>query len=199
MATQVTLDIFTQSEVIHYKKFPWPDGKAPFITINGIPVDPPGLLTLPTGYQLLIFDSSKPLLDPSSLILNEYFYVEPLGNTNLWSQTYGSMYQLICHELQQAEPVENQVRVLASFGLDRNMVPTSAAFAEMSASGAGSRLQHWENTCNPGSEAGMPGSWVTYPASYILVGGNGWGPGQGFEVYEFSSQRARLTVSVPSV
>lgn len=198
MNSAVTINITTSSREISFSN-PLPPAVVPTITLNGVAVPPPSRAPFtPTGYQVLVFDARKNLVDPSALIANNYVSVVPSGNTNSWMSTYQYCYAAICSIILEAGNIDQQIRIIASFGLDTNMPPTNDALALMLATGADGQLQYWEQNCDAGSQVGNATSWVSFPGSYILVGGSNWGYGQGFESYVSTAGTASLAVSLPS-
>lgn len=200
MANTSTLEITTKSEVMHWSTSTphLPQGTPPTIKLDGKAIPPPEKLYWPTGFQVLIFDATKPLSDPSALIANDVSYVRPnpVGG-NSWMNTYTWMYSGMRATILNSGNIGQQVRVMVSFGLDNNTPPTPDMYELMLNSGAGSHLQNWETHCDAGSQVDNPTSWVSYPASYILVGTSYWPYGDGFEKYLNKAGQISLTVPVP--
>jgi hypothetical protein len=198
MNKAVNINITTSSKVINFSQ-PFPPAAVPTITIDGVAVPKPSQApSTPTGYQVLVFDATKSLTDPLALIANQYACVYPSGSTNSWMSTYQYCYDQIYTILLNAGNVDQQIRMIVSFGLDGNMPPTNNALALLLQTGGDGQLQYWEQHCNPGSQVGNASSWVAYPVSYILLGASGWGYGQGFETFLATAGAASLAVSMPS-
>ncbi len=199
MADTATLEITTSSEVIHWSTSAphLPQGTPPTIKLDGTTIPPPETFYLPTGFQVLIFDTTKPLSDPSALIANNVSYVQPNpAGGDSWMDTYSWMFSGMRTTILNSGNIGQQMRVMVSFGLDNNMPPTPDMYELMLNSGAGSHLQNWETHCDAGSQVGNPTSWVSYPASYILVGASYWLYGEGFEKYLNEAGQLSLTVPV---
>ena len=183
----INVQITTSSQAMN---FPLPAGTPPVILINGQQVASPGPMTFPTGYQMLIFDSTKELTDPTALIYNQYYFVYP--DQNLWMDTYTVMYAQMCRDLLLNGNLQEQTRFFVSFGLDNNMGPDYNTMQVFFGSGADGLLQKWELNSDPGSQSGAAGSWVVYPASYILAGGFGFNIGEANELYQPTAGNAVL-------
>lgn len=192
------INITTSSHAFNFSN-PFPPATVPKIVIDDVTLPPPRSAPgTPTGYQVLVFDSTKRMSDPTALLANEYACVYPSGNTNSWMDTYQGAYEYICSIILNAGNVDQQIRIIASFGLDKNMPPTNDALGLMLQSGAGAQLQYWEQHCDTGSQVGNNTSWVAFPASYILLGASAWGYGQGFETYLSTAGTATLAAAIPS-
>ena len=194
--SNITVSITTSSEVIHYNNG-LPAGTPPSIVINGNTLPSPGRCYYPTGFQVVVFDGLKPVTDPSSILANEYVFV-PVGDSHWWMSTYSYMYQDLYKLILTSGNIDSQVRMLVSFGLDANMVPTPDVLNLMLNSGAGSILQNWITSVgtNQGSQADNPDSWVSNPFNYILVGSSHYAYGDGHEIYESKSGTTTLSFSV---
>jgi hypothetical protein len=166
-------------------------GQPPAITVNGAPfatLPPP---TFPSGFQLLIMNAAGDLTSTDSIWFNEYIICQgPGGN---WGSTYSYMYAQIVGAVLTSQNIEQQLIILASFGLDVNMVPHNDALALLLPRGAGSGLQQWASAPDPGSQGS---GWVATPASYILMGGPSYGYGDGWETFVDNADPATATLSV---
>ncbi|MBS1701741.1 MAG: hypothetical protein JST12_08770 [Armatimonadetes bacterium] len=189
-----TISISTSSQVINYAT-PLPPATLPTITIDGTPLAAPNNPYSPTGYQVVIFNSTKPVTDPTALLANVAFGVGNDPGTNSWWNTYQYVYSNMLSLILNTGNIDEQFLLIVSFGLDNNMPPTNDMLSTMLNLGANGQLQKWETTCDPGSQVGNANSWVSYPASYILVGSSGWGYGEGEEAYQNTAGPLSLNYS----
>ncbi len=201
MADTATLEITTRSEEIEWSTSTphLPQGIPPTIKVDGTAIRTPRkFFYSPTGFQVLIFDATKPLSDPSALIANEVSCVQQgykFGHD--WMGTYSRMFSGMRATILNSGDIRQQIRVMVSFGLDNNMPPTPDMYELMLNSGAGSDLQNWETHCDHGSQMANATSWVAQPASYILVGASYWVYGEGFEAYLNKAGELSLKAPVP--
>jgi hypothetical protein len=173
--TQVTLEIkTTSSQMRDQSGTPVP----PQMTMNGQPFAQLKTPPSPNGWQVVVLNPAGDLTSPSSIIANEWVSLyAPQGG---WMDTYQYMYSNIVNAVLNAGNLEQQIVILASFGLDANMPPTNDGLGLMLHLGAGPQLQTWETSADTGSESGQ---LVAFPASYVLVGGSNYSYGQGYETY----------------
>ena len=197
---QATLTISTQAERINWSpRSPHlPKAQLPKIAINGNPIVPPRGPFSPTGFQMVILDSTQNPNNPSAILLNQYVSVSPASeDSNNWTSTYDFIYQTMRQNALTTGDIEQQTLILASFGLDRSMAPDTSALKMFLTYGAGGQLQLWETTADIGSQVVNSTSWVSFPTNYILFGGSNLGYNQGIEVYATSNQdpvKSNLTV-----
>jgi hypothetical protein len=192
---QVNLQIVTTSQVMSYNNLP--AAAPPKITMNGVafpsPASPP---YMPTGYQLVIINAAMDYTNPASILANQYIACSPSQN-NSWWNNYQYMYSTMVWNVLNAGNIDQQMLIIASFGLDNNMPPTNDGYEMMLGVGAGSQLQNWQTHCDPGSQVDNPTSWVSFPANYILVGFSAQSYGQGYEIYQNNFQNpVSTTLSV---
>lgn len=189
---QVVLEVTTQSQAMNYNT----PAQPPKITMNGAPIpSPPNPPVSPTGYQLVIINSSQDYTNPASILTNEYIELFPQEGTTWWSSTYQYLYSQMLFAQLSAGNTEQQLVIIASYGLDNNMPPTNDGYQMLLGLGADGMLQNWELNCDAGSMGG-PANWVNYPANYILVGLSGNGYGEGYEKHETGDNSVQSTLSV---
>lgn len=174
---QVEVAITTSSQVMDWGSLPPP--QPPKITMNGQPLSTPGAVRGPNGWQLVVIDSSEDMTNPASIVSNEYTYLN--SNDGLWGDTYQWMYSQLVSQLLSSGNIDQQLVLMASFGLDADMPPTNDAYEAMLGLGAGSQLQHWETSVETGSQGG---DYIAHPANYILIGYAAFGYGQGWERFD---------------
>jgi hypothetical protein len=173
---QATVEISTSSQSMDWPNLPQP--QFPKITLNGEPLpQPKDAPDVPSGFQVVVFDSAKDPTDPASILSNEYLFL--YAPNGLWGDTYQYLYAGVVRQVLCSGNIEQQTVLVASYGLDANMPPTSDALGLFLTLGSGPQLQQWETTVDVGSE----GSYVGDPANYILIGGSDLGYGEGTEVY----------------
>lgn len=179
---QVEIEIVTQSSPMpNWQDLPAP--VPPQITINGeaLPQPSNGPAWTPNGTQVVVFPSSADLTDPSNIISNLY---QPLANMQgSWAQSYRWMYDNIARQIMSSGDVEQQIVLVATFGLDVEMVPTAAPFELFLNLGAGKQLQGW-GLLPSVSEGGY---FIEYPANYALIGNSAYGYGEGFEQCDYTT------------
>ena len=192
---QVQLQIVTTSQVMSYNNLP--AAAPPKITMNGVPFPAPTAPPyMPTGYQVVVIDAALDYTHPASILANQYIQLYPQGQSNNWGSTYQYMYSGMLWTVLNSGNIDQQLLILASYGLDNNMPSTNDAYAMMLGAGAGSQLQYWETHCDGGSQVGNPTSWVAYPANYILVGFSARSYGQGYEIYQSAGQQNSVTTTL---
>jgi len=186
---QVTVDISTVSQDM---ASPTQTGTPPTITMNGNAFPPPkgGGPAFNSGVQVAVLDPSMDITSPSSIRSNQYIPVfEENGN---WMSYYQWTWAAVVRQVLTSGNPEQQLILIATFGLDANMPPTSDALALFLQLGAGPQLQTWETTVDVGSQSGQ---WVAYPANYILVGNPGYGYGEATEAYGIAGQQSSVTTT----
>ena len=194
--TEVTIEITTLAEVMEFSNLPAP--QPPKITLDGnalpTPSSPPGL---PSGFQVVVFDPAQDITQPAAIVSNEYQIMIQVDNQ--WGSWYQYMYENIIRQILTSGNVQQQLVVIASFGLDANAPPTNTGCERFLDLGADSQLQSWINGVDAGSQGGD--YLCGFPANYILVGNPSLSYGDGSEVYEAavsgqSSVTTTLSVTV---
>lgn len=193
-AQQVELSITTQSQKILASPLPAPI--YPKITMNGTPIPAPaGKSAYPCGWQVVVIDAFKDMTNPASIITNKYISLLP--NNNMWSATYQYMYRSMVRESLMAGNLQQQLVIIASYALDRNMPPSNDGLELLMEYGGGAALQNWEMNCSPGSQAGGEKQLVAIPVNYILVGRSSDSYGMGNEKFESGDPvQSNLTVTL---
>jgi hypothetical protein len=164
----------------------------PTITLGGTSLVP-ALSAVGTcsGFQAVVIDPAD-ITKPENIRLNAYFGVQ-YGN-GIWPSTYLATYEHLLSAILASGNPYDILLILASFGLDENMVPPSEVCAFLlEYAGAGQQLQTWMKTADPGSQ----NRWVGTPANYILVGftgGSGYG-GAAEELFQVGSYTQPVTTS----
>lgn len=180
---KVEVVVTTSSQVMQYNQLPPP--QPPKITMNGQQVgqiaQPPNM---PTGWQVLILDPTKDMKTPAAVLSNVYIQLYPASGSNFWMSTYQYMYTRMLRQTLISGNHEQQVVIIASFGLDANTPPTNDGMQLLLDYGAGPRLQYWETHVDVGSQVSNNNSWTSFPANYIFVGVSSMGYGQGAEVFD---------------
>jgi hypothetical protein len=179
---QAVIDISTTSAAMpDWKNLP--PAQPPSINMNGSPFAQLGEPAAPSGFQVVVLNGAGDLTSPSNIVANQYVLVR--GDDGLWGTTYPAAYDQMLKTILEGANPEQQVIILASFGLDLMMSPTVGAFEFLLARGAGKDLQLWEEEAtDPGSQGG---GWVGAPASYLLVGNPAYGWNGGFEVFNYTN------------
>jgi hypothetical protein len=164
--------------------------------MDGVALPSPGATHMPTGYQVLVIDPTGDITNPSSILANQYVPLFPTSGTNSWMSTYHYMYDRMVTTLLNAGNVDQQLIIVASYGMDSNIPPTNNFYAMLLSAGAGPRLQYWQTHCNPGSQVGNATSWVSFPANYIFVGYSSRTYGQGYEFFDNTTNPITSKLSV---
>jgi hypothetical protein len=151
-------------------------GQAPTITMNGAPFAQLAPPEFSSGFQLVVINSTADLTDPANIVLN--YYIQLQSDDGLWDSTYGYMYIQMVNAILTAGNTEQQLLLIASFGMDAGAQPTTDALGFLLARGAGPGIQQWDLMPDRGSQGN---GWVSAPVSYILVGGSAYGYGAGAE------------------
>lgn len=165
-------------------------GQAPTITVNGAPFAQLPTPGFPSGFQILIMNAAGDLTSSDSIWLNQFIMCQESGGS--WSPMYSYMYEQLVGAVLTSQNIEQQLIILASFGLDVNMTPDNDALGLLLPRGAGPQLQEWASVPDPGSQGG---GWVASPASYILLGGPSYGYGDAWETF-VATVPATATLSV---
>jgi hypothetical protein len=200
MPSAIQINVSTSSQEINWStQIPnLPAAVPPTIQVNGINIQPSNPSISPTGFQLVVFDVTQTIPTPASILVNQYLAVTAAQygspGDNSWMSSYANVYFWLVNYLLLNGNPDNQLIILASFGLDANMTPDNEGLAELINNGAGSQLQFWLKNCDPGSQVANSTSWVSFPANYIYVGFGNSGYGAGNEIY----QAARGSNSVKS-
>ena len=191
---KVEISVTTQSQQMQWGNLPTPT--APKITMNGNPIPaPPRPPYSAAGWQLVVIDPTKDITNPGSYLFNDYINLQSDGH-NWMSPYYDRMYSQMQRNLLLAGNVESQLAIVASYGLDGNMPPTTSFLPTLFDLGAGPRLQYWETHCNPGSEVSNPSAYISFPANYVLIGYSSWNYGQGYEVFDKAQGSSPVTSTV---
>lgn len=191
--TEVTIDITTQAQVMEFGNLPAP--QTPTITLNGNPLPAPQAPWLPSGYQVVVLDPAQDITQPSAVVTNEYELM--IVEDDNWGSYYQYMYANILTQLLTSGNVQQQLVIVASFGLDANAPPTNDGCAAFLQLGADGQLQQWINGVDRGSQSGnyLCGN----PANYILVGSTARSYGEGKETFETAGSGQNEVTSTLSV
>lgn len=186
---QVTVAVSTQSQVMPKVL---QSGTPPKITINGnaFPAPKRGGPYINSGLQLAVLDPTMDITSPASIRSNEYIPV--FEQNGSWMGYYHYTWAAVVKQILTSGDPDQQLVILATFGFDANMPPTSDALAMMLQLGSGPQLQTWETTVDVGSQSGQ---WVAFPANYILIGNPGYGYGDGTEAYGYAGGQKPVTTT----
>jgi hypothetical protein len=188
---QVTFEIDTSSAPMpNWQQLPPP--LPPKITLNGTPLPAPSNAPpwLPNGCQVVVFSGYEDLTQPSSIISNKYQIVANMQGS--WAESYRWMWDDVATQIMSSGDVEQQIVIVATFGLDYEMTPTAATFELCLGRGAGPQLQEWG--LRPSVSEG--GDYIEYPANYVLLGNTGYGYGEGYESFDYSTSGNTVTTTV---
>jgi hypothetical protein len=189
---QVDVSISTSSSPIqNWQQLP--PAQPPKITLNGNPLPAPANSPpyQPVGTQVVVFDASQDLTNPASIISNQYQIVANMSGS--WYESYRWMWDSVATQIMSSGDTEQQVVIIATFGLDVEMVPTAASFGLFLDRGAGTKLQQWGLV--PAVSEG--GYYIELPANYVLIGNSAYGYGEGYEACEFTtSDSAPITTTL---
>jgi hypothetical protein len=178
---QVTIEVITSSEKMSNN--PRPNAQVPEIMLNGVVIPAAAGPTeqFPTGVQVVVMNSTGDLSDPASIISNNLniVWADEQGG---WYDTYRFMWDNVANQIYGSGDPQQQLVILATYGMDLGMFPTPSAIEVLMSLGAGAQLQQWINTPSP-SESG---DWVDYPADYVMVGSSGLGYNQGSESFDYA-------------
>jgi hypothetical protein len=192
---QVTIDINTSSSPIDsWQNLPAP--QPPSITLNGTVLSAAtNTPWTPNGCQVVVFQGWNDITDPASIISNKYVCVDDVQQS--WGQEYQWMWDAVATQIMSSGNVQQQIVIIATFGLDVLMTPTAATFELCLGRGAGAQLQTW-GLLPSVSEGSM---YIEYPANYVLIGNSGYGYGEGYESFEYATEdgdtiKTELTVTI---
>lgn len=167
--------------------------KVPQITVNGNPFpQPPNAPTQGSGFQVVILDATaSDFTNPAAVRSNTWTQLQ--NDSGSWMSTYSWMYASIHRQVLTAGDPDTQIVLLASYGIDANMPPTTDALELLLSLGAGADLQKWETSVDVGSQSGQ---WVAYPAAYAFAGNPAYGYGEGTEQCSYFQQGDTVTASI---
>lgn len=193
MPSEVAVSITTQSQ----QTAVWQQsGTPPQITFNGkaFPQPASGPPHFTTGFQVVVLDPAGNLTDPSSIRSNRYVML--YNQNGAWGASYPWMYANIVKQILTSGNPEQQIVIVASFGLDANMAPSADALREFLKLGAGPPVQKWETSVDVGSQSGQ---WVAFPANYVLVGEPQYGYGEATETFDHPGTNQVKTTVQPTL
>lgn len=140
----------------------------PLLIFQGKQIKPKEPPLSDSGFLAVVLNGQK-VNETDGILLNKYYNIMPDENMR-WVKTYTTMYKQMNDEIflnpHLAKP-EN-ILLITSFGLDRNMTPTNDVYGNLLTSGAGKNLKYWLSHCEPGSMSS--GSWTNYPIIYSVIG-----------------------------
>jgi hypothetical protein len=180
---QVEVSITSTSQVVpNWQQMP--PAQPPTITFNGDPLPAPkdSPPYQPVGTQVVVLDSSQDLTNPASIISNEYQVVANMQGS--WYESYRWMWDNVATQIMSSGDIEQQVVIIATFGLDVMMQPTAAAFELFLNRGSGQELQQWGLI--PSLSEG--GDYISFPANYLLIGNSAYGYGEGYEAFGYTTE-----------
>jgi hypothetical protein len=167
-------------------------GQAPSITVNGAPFAQLSAPQFPSGFQLVILNPSGDLTSSDNILFNDYLRIQDDGGN--WGGTYAFVYEQIINAVLTTGNIEQQLIILASFGLDVNMAPANDPLLFLLPRGAGTPLQEWASVPDPGSQGS---GWVSAPASYIFLGGPAYSYDDAWDTFVYTvPATATLTVTL---
>jgi hypothetical protein len=177
---EVTVSVSTSSTPIP-KQSPLPNAQVPAIMLNDVEIPQASGPTVeyPTGVQVVVMNASGDLSDPSNIISNRLNIVWP-DQSGYWYDTYRNMWDNVANQIYGAGDPQQQVVIVATYGVDLGMYASPDAVELFLSLGAGPQLQNWINYPEP-SESG---DWVDYPADYVLIGQSSLGYGQATEQFD---------------
>jgi hypothetical protein len=184
--TEVVIDVSTSSQPVQGTTRP--SAQPPVITLNGtqIPQATGPTTDYPSGVQVVVMNAAGDLSDPANFITNKLNIVWADQN-NYWYSTYRYMWDNVTNQIYGSGDPQQQVVIVATYGMDAGMFPTPDVVEVLLSLGAGPQLQNWINTPSP-SESG---DWVDYPADYVLIGSSSLGYGQGTEQFDFTGSEGQ--------
>jgi hypothetical protein len=177
-----------------------PAPQPPTITLDGNPLPAPGSgPSQPAGFQVVVLDPTQDITQPAAIVSNEY---QPMiVEDDNWGSWYQFMYANLVTQLLMSGNVQQQLVLVASFGIDQNAPPTNDACEAFLELGANGQLQGWINgAVDRGSQSGD--YLCASPVNYILVGTAATSYGAGNEVYEGTTENevtTSLSVTVGNV
>jgi hypothetical protein len=180
---QVDISISTSSAQIQNSQ-QLPPAQPPTITLNGTALPAPSNSPpyQPVGAQVVVFDSSQDLTNPESIISNLYQNVADMQGS--WYESYRWMWDAVATQIMSSGNTEQQVVILATYGLDIQMTPTASTFQLCLDRGAGPQLQQWG--LFPSVSEG--GYYIQFPTNYVLIGNSAYDYGEGYEVFQYNTQ-----------
>jgi hypothetical protein len=192
---EVVVEVATSSQVVPGGASR-PNPQLPVISLNGtqIPQAEGPTNELPSGVQVVVMNASGDLSDPANFITNNLNIVWADQN-NYWYTTYRYMWDNVANQIYGSGDPQQQVVIVATYGMDVGMFPTPDIVELLLSLGAGPQLQNWINTPSP-SESG---DWVDYPADYVLIGSSSLGYGLSTEEFDTNpseGQAVKTSVSV---
>lgn len=146
---------------------------------------------MPCGIQVVVIDSTKDMTDPASIVSNTWQFLGYDLNYS-WYDTYPRMWDGLARQLLSSGNIEQQVVLIASFGLDVMGPPTAAGLEQLMLRGAGTQLQQW-GLAPFASEGGY---FVQFPANYALIGNTGYGFGEGTDRFDYTGESSPLTTTI---
>jgi hypothetical protein len=158
---KVAVSITTTSDVMASAPPP-PTPQLPQITLNGVALPTPSAY-FPNGIQVVVFESFGDLTNPASIISNRANPIWPDPMTHGWWTTYRHAWDNVANQLMGSGNPEEQIVMIATYGMDVGMYPTQA----------------WINTPAP-SEGGQ---YIEYCANYVLIGNSAYGYDEGYEAF----------------
>jgi hypothetical protein len=181
--TEVTVAVSTSSQPVPGQG-PFPNAQVPVITLNDVQIPQATGPTAedPTGVQVVVINATGDLSDPSNIISNNLNIVWRDQN-NGWYTTYRQMWDNVANQIYGSGDPQQQLVIVATYGMDLAMFPTPDAVELFLSLGAGVQLQNWINTPTPSESGG----WVDYPSDYVLIGQSALGYGQGTEEFDYVS------------
>ena len=195
--TQVTVSISTQSQSMQFGSLPSP--QVPKITLDGNPLPAPSQAPYwPSGFQVVVLDPAQDITQPAAIVSNEY--QQMVVQDDNWGSWYQYMYTNIVKQILLSGNVQQQLVLIASFGLDLNAPPTNEGAELFLGLGADGQLQSWiTDAVDAGSQTG---DYLTAtPANYIISGTPGASYGDGDELFQTGEdpQPSELTFQVGNI
>jgi hypothetical protein len=178
---EVTIAVSTSSQEMSPN--PRPNAQVPKIALNDVAIPQASGPTdeYPSGVQVVVMNSTGDLSDPASIITNNLnlVWADPQGG---WDDTYRFMWDNVASQIYGSGDPQQQLVILATYGMDLGMFPAPDAIEVLLSLGAGVQLQNWINTASPSESGG----WVNYPVDYVLVGSSSLGYEQGTDKFDFA-------------
>src|SRR3954466_344941 len=192
--TEVVVEVATSSQPVSGATRP--NAQPPVISLNGtqIPQAQGPTNEFPSGVQVVVMNAAGDLSDPANFITNKLNIIWADQN-NYWYTTYRYMWDNVTNQIYGSGDPQQQVVIVATYGMDAGLFPTPDIVEVLLSLGAGAQLQNWINTPSPSESGG----WVDYPADYVLIGSSSLGYGQGTEQFDTNPSEGtpvKTTVSV---
>ncbi|MEU9079949.1 MAC/perforin domain-containing protein [Kitasatospora sp. NPDC048538] len=148
----------------------WPDvdrsrPRPPVVVVNGTAVEPDAPPDSPAGVQLVVLSGSDPLA-ADGIRLDRYY---SLRRERVWFDAYVDLWKQVATDIK-AHQKAGDVVLLVTYGWSSNMPPTDDAVRQLRTAGSGKVLDHWIDTCDPGSQSGNSVSWMEHPCVFTFVG-----------------------------